>query len=99
MTKNSKKENIVGPLDGVKVLNIGTSIVGPWAASILSHLGADAIKVERPTGEFIRRLHPMQNGISTCYTISNNDQLSSELDLKKPDQFKVAENSGTQRIF
>ena len=94
MSKNSKKENIVGPLDGVKVLNIGTSIVGPWAASILSHLGADAIKVERPTGEFIRRLHPMQNGISTCYTISNNDQLSSELDLKKPDQFKVAEKLG-----
>ena len=94
MTKNNKNENHIGPLDGVKVLNIGTSIVGPWAASILSHLGADTIKVERPTGEFIRRLHPMQNGISTCYTISNNDQRSSELDLKKPDEYEVAKTLG-----
>ena len=85
MSGISQRGDANGPLDGVKVLNIGTSIVGPWAASILSHLGATAIKVERPTGEFIRRLHPMQNGISTCYTISNNDQLSGELDLKQPE--------------
>ncbi|SVD59247.1 uncharacterized protein METZ01_LOCUS412101, partial [marine metagenome] len=72
-----------GPLSGVRVLNIGTSIVGPWAASLLAHLGADSVKVERPDGEFIRLLHPMQKGISTCYTASNNHQRSAELDLKQ----------------
>ena len=46
MAKINNKENAIGPLAGVKVLNIGTSIVGPWAASILSHLGAEAIKIE-----------------------------------------------------
>ena len=94
MSGISQRGDANAPLDGVKVLNIGTSIVGPWAASILSHLGATAIKVERPTGEFIRRLHPMQNGISTCYTISNNDQLSGELDLKQPEQFESAKRLG-----
>ena len=58
MTENNKKENIVGPLDGVKVLNIGTSIVGPWAASILSHLGAEAIKVERSNGRVYSSITP-----------------------------------------
>ena len=96
MAKINNKENAIGPLAGVKVLNIGTSIVGPWAASILSHLGAEAIKIERPTGEFIRRLHPMQNGISTCYTVSNNDQLSGELDLKQSDQFESAKHLGQE---
>tara|TARA_B100001245_G_C22872061_1_gene419366 strand:- start:463 stop:621 length:159 start_codon:yes stop_codon:yes gene_type:complete len=41
------KEN-KGPLTGIKVLSIGTSIVGPWAATLLGYLGAEVIKVEPP---------------------------------------------------
>lgn len=85
-----------GPLTGVRVLNIGTSIVGPWAASLLAHLGADAVKVERPDGEYIRLLHPMQKGISTCYTASNNHQRSSELDLKQPDHLDAVKRLGAE---
>ena len=85
-----------GPLSGIRVLNIGTSIVGPWAASLLAHLGAEAIKVERPDGEFIRLLHPMQNGLSTCYTASNNHQLSTELDIKQPDELAAVQRLAQQ---
>ena len=85
-----------GPLSGIKVLNIGTSIVGPWAASLLAHLGAEAIKVERPKGEFIRFLHPMQKGLSTCYTSSNAHQLSSELDIKQPDHLAAVRRLAQQ---
>ena len=91
-----KDELAAGPLAGVRVLNIGTSIVGPWAASLLAHLGADAVKVERPDGEFIRLLHPMQKGISTCYTASNNHQRSSELDMKEPRHLDAVQRLGAQ---
>ena len=87
---------VPGPLSGIKVLNIGTSIVGPWAASLLAHLGAEAIKVERPKGEFIRFLHPMQKGLSTCYTSSNAHQLSSELDIKQPDHLTAVRRLAQQ---
>ena len=80
----------------MRVLNIGTSIVGPWAASLLAHLGADSVKVERPDGEFIRLLHPMQKGISTCYTASNNHQRSAELDLKKPEHLDAVRRLGAE---
>lgn len=89
-------KSMPGPLSGVRVLNIGTSIVGPWAASLLAHLGADAVKVERPDGEFIRLLHPMQKGISTCYTASNNHQRSAELDLKKPKHLDAVRRLGAE---
>jgi len=89
-------KSVSGPLAGVRVLNIGTSIVGPWAASLLAHLGADSVKVERPDGEFIRLLHPMQKGISTCYTASNNHQRSAELDLKKPEHLDAVRRLGAE---
>ena len=89
-------KSVTGPLSGVRVLNIGTSIVGPWAASLLAHLGADSVKVERPDGEFIRLLHPMQKGISTCYTASNNHQRSAELDLKQPEHLGAVQRLGAE---
>ena len=51
MNKNKKIPSSKGPLTGVKVLNIGTAIAGPWAGTLLGYLGADVIKVERPAGE------------------------------------------------
>ncbi len=39
------------PLAGIKVLEIAQNLAGPFAAEILSHLGADVVKVERPEGD------------------------------------------------
>lgn len=74
-----------GPLSDIRVLSIGSSIVGPWAATLLGYLGADVVKVERPTGEYIRLLYPLQNGVSTTYTSTNINQRIAELDVKQPD--------------
>ncbi|MEQ8507773.1 MAG: CoA transferase [Rhodospirillaceae bacterium] len=73
-----------GPLDGLRVLDCGTAIVGPWSATLLAFLGADAIKVERPSGEITRLARPQQNGWSTAYTIANLCKRSIELDFKDP---------------
>ena len=73
-----------GPLSGLRVLDCGTAVVGPWAATLLSFLGADAIKIERPSGEITRLARPRQNGWSTAYTVANLCKRSMELDFKDP---------------
>ncbi|MBP02025.1 MAG: CoA transferase, partial [Rhodospirillaceae bacterium] len=77
MTNNSK-----GPLHGLNVLDCGTAIVGPWSAALLAFLGANVIKVERPSGEITRLARPHQNGWSTAYTVANMCKKSMELDFK-----------------
>jgi len=66
--------------------------VGPWAATLLGYLGANVIKIERPTGEYIRLLYPLQKGMSTTYTSTNVNQRIAELDVKQPHDLKVVQN-------
>ena len=72
-----------GPLNGIKVLSIGTSIVGPWAATLMGYLGAEVFKVEPPKGEFLRMLYPHQNKIATAYSSTNLNQKSAGLNTKE----------------
>lgn len=43
------------PLDGVRVIEVGTMVAGPYASVILSDLGAEVIKLESPDGDALRR--------------------------------------------
>ena len=45
-----------GPLDGIKVVEMGVWVAGPSAAGVLADWGADVIKVEPPAGDPMRRL-------------------------------------------
>jgi len=46
----------VQPLDGIRVLDLGTYLAGPFCATVLGEFGADVIKVERPgAGDSLRR--------------------------------------------
>jgi crotonobetainyl-CoA:carnitine CoA-transferase CaiB-like acyl-CoA transferase len=89
------KEN-KGPLAGIKVLSIGTSIVGPWAATLLGYLGAEVIKVEPPKGEFLRMLYPHQNNLSTAYSSTNLNQKSAGLNTKEPEGMNAMLNLANQ---
>jgi len=57
---------MAGPLDGVRIIDVTTVVLGPWATQTLGDLGADIIKVEPPEGDTTRRLgparHPGQRG-------------------------------------
>ena len=84
MDSDQPHQQPTGPLSDIRVLSIGSSIVGPWAATLLGYLGANVVKIERPTGEYIRLLYPLQNGMSTTYTSTNINQRIAELDVKQP---------------
>ena len=83
-----------GPLAGVNVLNFGTAVVGPWAATLLGYLGANVVKVERPAGETTRLAFPKQKGWATAFVASNVNQRLAMLDAKNAAHQKVVERLG-----
>jgi crotonobetainyl-CoA:carnitine CoA-transferase CaiB-like acyl-CoA transferase len=68
------------PLAGLRVLDLGTIIAGPYTATLLGELGADVIKVERPPhGDEFRVAHGGRGGAG--FSVYNRDQRSLLLDL------------------
>ncbi len=73
------------PLAGIKVLEIAQNLAGPFAAEILSHLGADVVKVERPEGDDARGWGPpFIDGDSGLFHAVNMEKRSIALDLTDP---------------
>ncbi len=71
------------PLDGVVVLDLTNVLSGPFATLILSELGANVIKVEKPGGDDSRAFGPFVDGHSGYYISLNRGKKSIELNLKK----------------
>ncbi len=74
------------PLTGIRVLDVTTSIAGPYCAQILAALGADVIKVERPdTGDDGRAWGPpFWNGEGAMFLSANAGKRSLALSLRDP---------------
>jgi crotonobetainyl-CoA:carnitine CoA-transferase CaiB-like acyl-CoA transferase len=73
-----------GPLDGVKVLEVGQALAGPLAGAILGDMGADVVKVEKPDGGDDARLWgpPFIDGDSLAFHSYNRNKQSIVLDIK-----------------
>jgi crotonobetainyl-CoA:carnitine CoA-transferase CaiB-like acyl-CoA transferase len=71
------------PLDGLRVIDMCTTIAGPYCARLLADAGAEVIKIEAPEGELTRTRPPIRNGASTSYGGLNAGKRSLVLDLKQ----------------
>jgi formyl-CoA transferase len=72
-------------LEGIKVLEIGTLIAGPYAASLLGQFGAEVIKIESPDGgDPLRTWRKLHDGTSLWWYSQSRNKKSVTLDLKQP---------------
>jgi formyl-CoA transferase len=71
------------PLAGVKVLELGSLIAGPYASALLAQFGAEVIKIEPPkVGDPLRKWRKLHEGTSLWWYVQNRNKKSVCLDLK-----------------
>lgn len=74
------------PLDNVRIIDLSSVVMGPFATQLLGDLGADVIKVEPPDGDILRHIAPMKNpAMGHIFLHHNRNKRSIVLDLKKPE--------------
>ena len=84
------QEKVNLPLSGIRVLEMGQNIAGPYASEILSSLGAHVVKIERPeTGDDARGWGPpFWQGTATTFQAMNHGKKSIALDVKNPEHIQ-----------
>jgi len=70
------------PLEGVRVIELGQLLAGPFTGTILAYFGAEVIKVEPPAGDPIRGWRLVRNGTSLWYRSLGRNKKSVTLDLR-----------------
>jgi len=74
-----------GPLDGVRVIEFSSVVLGPWACQVLADMGADVVKVEAPYGDSNRQIGAARHeGMAALYLTCNRNKRDIVLDVKQP---------------
>jgi formyl-CoA transferase len=86
-----------GPLKGLKVIELGQLIAGPFAAKTLADFGADVIKIEPPDGgDPLRQWRLIKDGTSVWWQVQSRNKRSVALDLKTPEAQDVVRQLASQ---
>jgi crotonobetainyl-CoA:carnitine CoA-transferase CaiB-like acyl-CoA transferase len=76
---------MAGPLQGVKIIEMTSVVLGPWACQMLADMGAEVVKIEQPRGDSNRTLGAANNpGMAALYLTCNRNKRSIVLDLRLP---------------
>ena len=84
------KETRARPLDGIRVLEMGQLLAGPFAGCVLGYFGAEVIKIEPPGGDPIRGWRVVRDGTSLWWHSLGRNKKSVTLDLAKPSGRELA---------
>lgn len=72
-----------GPLTGYRVLELGSTVAGPFCARLLADFGAEVVKIESPEGDPVRQLGETLNGKSLYAASIARNKLIASFDLRK----------------
>lgn len=87
--KNSSTKDANGPLAGIRVLELGSTVAGPFCARLLADFGAEVIKVEQKDGDAVRSMGSQHKGRSLyAASILRNKEIIS-VDLRKDEGRKI----------
>src|SRR5438128_1181082 len=74
------------PLEGIRVIDVGTRISAPFCAGLLGEQGAEVIKVEDPKGgDFMRTIGPFADGYSLFWAVEGRGRKSVTCNLRVPE--------------
>lgn len=74
----------MGPLNGIRILDLSQIVSGPMAAAWLTDQGADCIKLESPAGDPVRQFGARKGDLSAIFVAVNRGKRGETLDLKDP---------------
>ena len=85
------------PLDGVKVVELGQLIAGPFAGKTLGDFGAEVIKIEPPgEGDPLRKWRMLHQGTSVWWQVQSRNKQSIVLDLRQPKGQEIVRRLATE---
>ena len=85
------------PLAGLKVIEMGQLIAGPFAAKTLADFGADVVKIEPPkVGDALRKWRLLKDGTSVWWQVQSRNKRSLSLDLRQTDAQDIVRKLATE---
>jgi crotonobetainyl-CoA:carnitine CoA-transferase CaiB-like acyl-CoA transferase len=81
---------MAGPLEGIRVIEIGTLIAAPFAARLMAEFGADVVKIESPDGgDPLRKWRKLHEGTSLWWYLQSRNKKSICINLKSADGVEI----------
>lgn len=82
-----------GPLEGYRVVELTSTVSGPFAGMMLADQGADVVKVEPPgIGDLARFMGTTRSGMAAMFSVLNRNKRSVVLDFKEAKDFEILKN-------